>query len=55
MTLRRGGSVSFPNQYYSKLIIYAEFAAVYSLLGILAGWLVYLVWNGFRTLGKKDL
>jgi len=55
LALSRGVSISFLNQYSSKLIIYAAFAAAYSLPGILAGWLVYLVWNRFRTLGKTDL
>ncbi len=52
LALSRGLSVSFFHQYCSDLIVYAAIAAVYSLPGILAGWLVYLVWSRFRTPGK---
>jgi len=55
LALSRGVSVLFLNQYCSDLIIYAAIAAVYSLPGILAGWLVYLSWKRLRTLGKTDL
>jgi len=55
LALSKGVSVSFLHQFCSDLIVYAAIAAVYSLPGILAGWLVYLAWNRFRTLGKTDL
>ena len=44
----RGLSVSFLSGGASDLIVYAAIAAVYSLPGITAGWLVYLAWNKFH-------
>lgn len=41
----RGLSVSFLSGGASDLMVYAAIAAVYSLPGIIAGWLVYLAWN----------
>nr|WP_325242786.1 hypothetical protein [uncultured Oscillibacter sp.] len=44
----RGLSVSFLGGGASDLIVYAAIAAVYSLPGVTAGWLVYLAWNKFH-------
>lgn len=41
--------VSFISQGASDFIVYAAIAAVYSLPGMLLGWLSYLLWRKCRT------
>lgn len=48
LALSRGLSVSFLSGGEPALTVYAAIAAVYSLPGITAGWLVYLAWNKFH-------
>lgn len=49
LALSRGLTVSFLSGGISRLMVYSAVAAVYSLPGMLAGWLVSLAWSGVRS------